>query len=212
AAWKAGQDFKKASPEDARLTEAIASAGNRILGMGRKYHRQNNYNAAKDYYALLLDEPLLSSDIQSTVNVYNEWAQAKLPFMTATDMYEAVLNAGGASAAWRAGQNFKKIYPEDSRLAEAIANAGNRILGMGRKYHRQKDYNAAKDYYVLSLELSLTPNNIQSKVNIYNERAEAKKPLMTATDMYEAVLNAGGASAAWKAGQDFKTMYPEDPR
>src|SRR5699024_2955923 len=198
--------------EDSRLAEAIANAGNRILGMGRKYHRQKDYNAAKDYYVLLLEESLIANNIQAEVTIYYEQAVAGKPLMTATDMYEAVLNAGGASAAWKAGQDFKTMYPEDPRLAEAIASAGNRILGMGRKYHRQKDYVAAKDYYALLIDESLVAKDIQNEVTVYYEQAAAGSPLMTAIDMYEAVLNASGESAAWKAGQDFKKAYQEDTR
>ncbi|WP_146881527.1 N-acetylmuramoyl-L-alanine amidase, partial [Alkalibacterium pelagium] len=127
-------------------------------------------------------------------------------------LFEAVLNASSATAAWNAAQDFKEAYPNDSRLAEAMDSAAQRIFSMGQSSQNRERYPQARQYYNMLINESAVSNNLRTQASTkYAETIEAENK-EKADDLYADVINASTATAAWNAAQDFKSAFPNDSR
>lgn len=212
SAWNAAQEFIEAYPEDERLSEAVNDAATRVLALGQNHHRNGNFSQATTQYNRLVNEPLVNEEIRNAAATLLERATAEESLGYAATYYNNTINANSATAAWNAGQEFKSLYPNDSRLEEAINSAANRMFSMGQSSHRSGNFSNALFYYNRIINEPLVDSSLRSEAEIYRTQAEAGNSLVSSSDYYKSVINANSATEAWNAGQDFKEAFPNDIR
>lgn len=211
-AWNTAQEFKSSFPTDSRLPEVMDSAAQRIFAMGQSSHRRDRFEQARHYYALLMNEEAVNSDLRKSAAELYEFTVKAENGTPAEELYLGVMNAPTASEAWRASQEFKDAYPDEPRLPEAIDSAAQRIFSMGRSSQRQNRLPLARQYYTLLINESLVSVQLrESASNYYNEAVKAENG-SASNELFENVLNAPTASAAWNAAQEFKKSFPNDAR
>src|SRR5690625_3819223 len=170
----------------------------------------DNIDESKEKITGTPKEKVSSDDNKREKNLMSGLNLIQNKSLRATEMYEAVINASNASSAWMRAQEFKDTYPNDSRLEEAINVAADRIYSMGKASHKNNEFSAAIHYYELIISEVLVTESIRNEANIYYNQANNHYTLMTANNMYDAVINAPIASEAWDAVQAYKEYYSND--
>lgn len=212
AAWQNATEFKRAYPNDSRLSGAMNIAGERLLALGQADHRNGNYSRALTYYQQLKGESLLDGQTQKAVNNLIELATKRATISFAATYYQQTINASTATSAWNNAQTFLAIYPNDQRSITALEAAANRIFSMGRSSHGRQNYSSARQYYRLIRNESLLSNTWRNEAETYYNLSIEDENRVSANELYNRVLNAGSASGAWNAAQEFKETYPNDNR
>lgn len=211
-AWELAQKFKRDYPNDNRLQETITNAAMRSLILGQDAHQIKDFDLAIVYYNRILNESLINDEIRTEVNRYQLQASNKETLKTANNYYQLVIDAGQASEAWEIAQQFKRDYPNDSRLDEAINRAGERNLILGKNAHVINDLNLAINYYERLINEPIIKNDLRSEAKRHHKQASNGEKFRTADDYYQEFLKISQASPAWELGQRFKQDYPEDNR
>lgn len=131
---------------------------------------------------------------------------------SADELYHEAMYAEFATDAWNSALQFKKIYPNDTRVGRAINKAANRQLILGESNHRNRKFDLAVSYYqrILSVE------NVDSVIRLQTEallnKAINNEEIKTADELYNKAMYAEFATEAWDAAQLFKAVYPHDSR
>lgn len=211
-AWNNAQILKSVYPNDNRKLMALESAANRIFAMGRSSHRKQDYNNARYYYNIILDEPLLSQDWRNEAKMFYDESLKDEKRITANELYNNVIGAKIASEAWNAAQTFKETYPKDNRISDAIDSAAQRIHAMGTSNHKKGNYSTADIYYSKILGESLISPQLRILTVKLNTLSSMNKRFLSANDYYTNTLNAKTATEAWNTAQEYVGMYPEDSK
>lgn len=211
-AWNNAQILKSVYPNDHRKLMALESAANRIFAMGRSSHRKQDYNNARYYYNLLLDEPLLSQDWRNEAKMFYDESLKDEKRITADELYNNVTGAKTATDAWNAAQTFKENYPKDNRISDAIDSAAQRIYAMGTSNHKKGNHTTADIYYSQILSESLISPQLRNRTVKLSTLASKGRRFLSANDYYKNTLNAKTATDAWNTAQEYIDMYPQDSR
>lgn len=132
--------------------------------------------------------------------------------LTADELYEKAVGASGATPAWNAALQLKRLYPQDSRIDEAIKETGRRQLILGMSNHRKEDFNKANEYYNRILNESSIDERLRIETDFYRNQSMKKQKIRTADVLYEEAMTAPGATPAWNTAQKLKEIFPDDSR
>jgi len=127
-------------------------------------------------------------------------------------LYNKIKNSGYVSERWSLAQQFKRLYPSDSRVQEVIDFAGTSMLNYGVSLHQAGNYNQAISYYNAALSDSSISLSIREKANGYKAQALLGSKLETSDSLYNKIKNSGYVSERWSLAQQFKRLYPSDSR
>ncbi|WP_143020649.1 N-acetylglucosaminidase [Marinilactibacillus psychrotolerans] len=209
-AWNAAQEFKNNYPNDSRLKEVFIKIEKRILDLAQSYHRKGNYNSALTLYKQLKNESMISGEtknlIEEYLNLINK--SKKLPYLST--LYSDTINASTASEAWGSAMNFKKYYPNDELLIQAIEDAAKRILNLGQSYHRKGELVKAKELYDKILDEPLVNSILNKSVELSFLQAKNGQKLSYVTTLFNDTINAKTASRAWDLALYFLNLYPTE--
>src|SRR5699024_7257185 len=136
-AWIAAQEFKEIYPNDTLLKEAFAAAGSRIYSMGVANHQKGNFNQALSYYSMIIDEGLVSKNLRDNAKKYSDMAAKGNKLYTASKYRQLSINAKSATESWLIATEGLELYPNDSKIIEALNLSANRNLKLGRSYQKQ---------------------------------------------------------------------------
>lgn len=209
SAWTAALLFIEEAPNHPKLSEAVNNAAQRVYSMGQSNQRKNNVPNALYYYGLIKDEELVNStDRANATKNYNVLTQLE-DSKSADKLYSDVINATTATNAWNAAMDYKKTYPNHSKLADAVNNAAKRIYSMGLSRQRKDDLSNALYYYELILNEELVEATVRANTTKNYNLLTQTEDENTANKLYNKVMNASTATSAWNAAMEYKDAYPK---
>lgn len=195
-AWNAALEFKSVYPTDNRISDAIDAAGQRIYAMGRSSQRANRFSQALGYYNLLLNEPLISSELRDDLLVNVSVINVELS-TSESDLFYNTINASTATEAWNNLEKLIARNPNHNRIDEAVAHASARVYSMGRSNHIAGRNSNATTYYQWLLQHNRVEQSLKNTVSGHLNQLDKGYAFRTAEDYYHDTLNAASASEAW---------------
>lgn len=208
-AWTAAMEFKGLYPTDSQLTEAVNSAGQRILAMGRSSQRSNRFELAKHYYTLLLEEELINQGILDDALVGYSEVNSELN-TSETDLFYETINASSATEAWNNLGRLIARFPNHSRMSEAVEHASARIYAMGRSNHLAGRQGTAELYYSWLIQESRVNQNLKTLASAHLAQLDNGWEFRTAEDYFKDSTAASTASEAWAIATEGIALFPND--
>lgn len=208
SAWTLAQNFKRDYPNDHRVTGALNQAAERNFILGKDAHQSNNYQLAINYYNRIINEQLVNNSIKTEVNIYHRQASNDETLKTADIYYRLFIENSQESQAWNLAQNFKRDYPNDSRISEVMNQAAERMAELGEQVHKQGNYRQAIEYYEAVIIESLVQDSIKDLARGYLAQAKRNEKWQSPENYYDKVLSASQASDSWSIAQSFKIDFP----
>lgn len=177
SAWNIAVEGNEYFPNNAQIQRAINEAASRILSLAQSNHRNGSFAQAITYYNRLLNEPSVETSYRESAAHLKSIAEAEEAISYAVTYYNNVLNANTATAAWNNAQQFKEVFPNDSRVNSAIASAADRIFALGVSNHRNRNYSTASTYYRMLINEPLVSSEIRSQAESYLYLAQNERTL-----------------------------------
>lgn len=210
SAWKHAEDFKKAFPNDDRITEAFENAGQRIYRMGINSHKNGNFENAVIYYTLLINEPTVSKVNKETALGLRLLANNHQQYNTPQDMYNNVINASIASKAWENLKLYIDTFPNHEGVEDAVQNAYTRVFNLGRINHTSGNFETAIVYYELIVNESFVDGNSKVAINAHIKQAENNYLFRSTSDYYNDVIEAKNATESWEIAKEGMELFSLD--
>jgi|GEM_PF-3160032 len=164
--WNLARQFKDLYPSDSRVQEVIDFAATSMLNYGVSLHQAGNLSSAISCYDRVILEETVSRSIVDQAKKYKELAKAGTILESPTNLYNKIKRSGYVSERWNLAQQFKDLYPSDSRVQEVIDFAATSMLNYGVSLHQAGKYDQAVNCY----NIILSENSIASKTRVDVEK------------------------------------------
>ena len=160
-----------------------------MLNYGVSLHQAGNLSSAISCYDRVILEETVSRSIVDQAKKYKELAKAGTILESPTNLYNKIKRSGYVSERWNLAQQFKDLYPSDSRVQEVIDFAATSMLNYGVSLHQAGKYDQAVNCY----NIILSENSIASKTRVdvekYKTFALNKRQIETSNEILNRVLN-----------------------
>lgn len=172
--WKIAQEFKENYPMDPRIESVMLEAAEANFNEGIRLHNHGDLERALIYYNRILNEAAVSSmhkDVQTYVDNINKPSANKL--------YKKFQDAYYVSARWNAAQEYKRFYPNDSRVKTVMTTAAKENLHEGLRASKSGDKSRAEIYYNRVSNEPFVDGSTRHLSKIFlNQLSENRKPIV----------------------------------
>lgn len=208
--WEISQAFKLEFPNDLRVQEVMNHAATKNLAEGRRVHVNGNHDRAAIYYERVLNEPLVSETLKSEARLFNRILADGVNLKSANEYNREFQKATLVSNMWEISQEFKAVYPRDSRIKQVVNHAAIENLKEGRRVHNRGDFQRALIYYNRVMGEELVEPETKNEAVLGIRFAEAKTKVKSAKQYAAEYQKAYYVSDLWAISQEFRTAYPNN--
>ncbi|MCR1900090.1 N-acetylmuramoyl-L-alanine amidase, partial [Irregularibacter muris] len=143
-------------PNDSRFKEGVASSAVNILNLGKKYHRQESFNTAIDYYDRIINIDSVPENIKNKSREYRNLANHGI---TREKLYAQANTSPYASEKFSLYIQGYELYSGEE-FKEGIASSAISMLNLAKRYHSQRNFDTAISYYNRILIAPAVPSGI----------------------------------------------------
>lgn len=211
-AWEIAMNYKKDYPKDSRVYETINRVADRIMILGKDAHQSQNYELATLYYNRLLNESLVRENLSSEAKAFYNQASNQETIKYGYHYNQQIFSARQGSTAWNLAQKYKRDYPLDYRLPNAINHAANRNFTLGKSSHQANNFELAQSYYKRLIDEPMVDSSVRSEANIFYTQASNHETIKYGYHYNDQIYSTRQASTAWDLALKYKRDYPNDHR
>ena len=217
--WPLIDEFKAVYPNNLMLTEAIEYAATKSYEYAAKLRNSENKENALVYLDRILEETTVSESLRSqSIELKNKIEKdlvdqsANKPIKSANDYYLSFIKSEFVSEMWTIGQEFKALFPKDSRVSEVINHAAEKSIEYATRLHNRGNYSQAIIYYDRILKEDIVDSALRSNVESYKNRARKNQKLLSESEYYREATTASTASDRWNSSLEGLSIYPNSSR